>query len=180
MNTQQQQAYLEGFVKRASEYGFDQEEAVELLKSAYSDLGGQAKDLIRSGFDNAKEFFHNNVTDPLESMEYNNTVRELTGMGLPHHVADYGMKTLNPGDIADATKKMFLDRYNSDAFNAEHPMIHGALESAKGWLNDHNFDPTTAALAAGGTALLGGGYMLGKHLNKKKHDQENVHNFYQE
>jgi acyl carrier protein len=35
MNTQQQ-AYIEGFVKRASEYGFSEAEAVELLKSAVS------------------------------------------------------------------------------------------------------------------------------------------------
>jgi hypothetical protein len=33
MNTQQQ-AYIEGFVKRASEYGLNQSEAIELLKSA--------------------------------------------------------------------------------------------------------------------------------------------------
>ena len=33
MNTQQQ-AYIEGFVKRASEYGLNQGEAIELLKQA--------------------------------------------------------------------------------------------------------------------------------------------------
>ena len=33
MNTQEQ-AYLEGFVKRASEYGFDENEAVNLLKES--------------------------------------------------------------------------------------------------------------------------------------------------
>jgi hypothetical protein len=33
MNTQEQ-AYIEGFVKRASEYGFSYNEAIELLKSA--------------------------------------------------------------------------------------------------------------------------------------------------
>ena len=35
MNTQtQQQAYINGFVKRAAEYGLDQNQAVELLKQA--------------------------------------------------------------------------------------------------------------------------------------------------
>jgi hypothetical protein len=33
MNTQQQ-AYIEGFVKRAAEYGLSQNEAIELLKSS--------------------------------------------------------------------------------------------------------------------------------------------------
>ena len=32
-----EQAYIEGFVKRASEYGFNENEAVELLKSAAED-----------------------------------------------------------------------------------------------------------------------------------------------
>ena len=30
----QEQAYIEGFVKRAAEYGFDENEAVEILKEA--------------------------------------------------------------------------------------------------------------------------------------------------
>jgi hypothetical protein len=34
MNTQQQQAYIEGFTKRASEYGLNHNEAIELLKQA--------------------------------------------------------------------------------------------------------------------------------------------------
>jgi hypothetical protein len=34
MNTQQQQAYINGFVKRASEYGLTHNEAIELLKKA--------------------------------------------------------------------------------------------------------------------------------------------------
>lgn len=32
--TNQEQAYINGFVKRASEYGFSAQEAIELLKSA--------------------------------------------------------------------------------------------------------------------------------------------------
>jgi len=34
MNTQQQQAYISGFVKRASEYGYSEAQAIELLKQA--------------------------------------------------------------------------------------------------------------------------------------------------
>ena len=34
MNTQQQQAYLEGFVKRASEYGYSEQQAINILKQA--------------------------------------------------------------------------------------------------------------------------------------------------
>lgn len=43
--TTTEQAYINGFVKRASEYGVDQHTAIELLKSAglLSELVGQAK-----------------------------------------------------------------------------------------------------------------------------------------
>lgn len=37
MNTEQ--AYIEGFVKRASEYGFSEHEAIELLKQAGKKIG---------------------------------------------------------------------------------------------------------------------------------------------
>jgi hypothetical protein len=38
--TTQEQAYINGFVKRASEYGLNQNEAIELLKQAYGPMGG--------------------------------------------------------------------------------------------------------------------------------------------
>lgn len=36
--TPQEQAYIEGFVKRASEYGFSESEAVEILKQAMGEM----------------------------------------------------------------------------------------------------------------------------------------------
>ena len=43
MNNQLQQAYIEGFVKRASEYGIDQASALEILKTASELKGDQHK-----------------------------------------------------------------------------------------------------------------------------------------
>jgi hypothetical protein len=45
MNTQQQQqAYINGFVKRASEYGISQDKAIELLKQAGPNLAPGVQD----------------------------------------------------------------------------------------------------------------------------------------
>lgn len=41
--TTEQQAYIEGFVKRASEYGFSEEEAINILKAASELKGDQHK-----------------------------------------------------------------------------------------------------------------------------------------
>jgi hypothetical protein len=36
--TQQEQAYIEGFVKRAAEYGFSENEAIDILKQAAGEM----------------------------------------------------------------------------------------------------------------------------------------------
>ena len=43
MTPQQQHAYIEGFVKRAAEYGFDESEAIAILKQAAELKGDQHK-----------------------------------------------------------------------------------------------------------------------------------------
>ena len=48
MNTQQQ-AYINGFVKRASEYGINQNEAIELLKSAGPQVTPQDVNTVGAG-----------------------------------------------------------------------------------------------------------------------------------
>ena len=139
----QQQAYIEGFVKRASEYGFSQAEAVTVLK--------------RAGF-------FEDMADNMESDIFNQTANELSAKGLPHHMAVYGMNNLTQDDAATHMVNMIKDKYNSDVFGAAHPMLANIANSLK----SHNIDPSKAALAAGGAGLLGGGYMLGKHMNKDK------------
>ena len=152
MNTQQ--AYINGFVKRASEYGYSREQALGILKT--SGIGDYLNRAIAP------------LKDSLQSAGYNASVDALQeGAGLPHHVADYGMKTLNSEDISKGINNLFTNKYNSDVFAQEHPL----LNSASSFLKEHNIDPTTAAMAAGGAGLLGGGYLLGKHLHNKKQQQ---------
>ena len=164
MNTQQ--AYIQGFVKRASEYGYSQEQALGILKEA-AGVGatlGALKDSLVSGVGGAEAKFK----DLMESANYNDKVKELMGMGVPQHIADYGMQNVGEGNFNEGIKKLLTDRYNSDVFGREHPILQGIADKTKGWLSEHNFDPETGALALGGAGLLGGGYLLGKHLNKKK------------
>ena len=165
MNTQQQ-AYIEGFVKRASEYGLNRNEAIDLLKHSF-DMGTiseKAKQLYDTGKNKLSDLASQGI-GALESKGYNTAVEGLTDvMGIPHHIADYGMKTLNSNDLTEGVKNVFSNKYNSDVFAADHPLLSRASE----FLKSHNVDPTMAAAGAGGAALLGGGYMLGKHLNKKK------------
>ena len=69
MNTQQQQAYINGFVKRASEYGFSQAEAVDLLKRSdwYDTLQGGLDKLQNNVINPASNFVNNNVVQPVKS-----------------------------------------------------------------------------------------------------------------
>jgi hypothetical protein len=67
MNTQQQ-AYIEGFVKRASEYGFSEAEAIELLKQSdwYDTLQGGLNKLQTNVIDPASNFVNKNVVQPVQ------------------------------------------------------------------------------------------------------------------
>ena len=58
--THQQQAYINGFVKRASQYGFTDHEAVELLKQS-----GVLGDLVNAGKSaiNSASTAYNNYVD---------------------------------------------------------------------------------------------------------------------
>ena len=162
-----QQAYINGFVKRAAEYGYSEQEAVSILKKA--NLMDSIKDIP-----NRLGGYVNNLKDQATSGIYNAQVGGLTeGMGLPQHIADYGMKNLNSNDLQEGVKNLFTNKYNSDVFGAEHPILNQASE----FLKSHDIDPTTAAMVAGGTGLLGGGYLLGKHLNNKKQPQQNRQQF---
>lgn len=73
MNTQQ--AFINGFVKRASEYGLNQNEAFELLKSS-----GLYDTYIAPAVDKAKAFVKNQMTDPLventKNPDFNKNVKQ--------------------------------------------------------------------------------------------------------
>ena len=176
----QQQAYIEGFTKRASEYGLNQYEAVELLKRSFEmpsmkdvynsgkeGIMPSMKDVYNSGKEGIQSIGNRlaSLADNLESDVYNKAVNGITSIGVPHHIADYGMKTLQPNDFLEGTKNVFTNKYNSDVFAKDHPY----LQQAADFLKSKNIDPTMAAAGVAGAGLLGGGYMLGKHLNKKKH-----------
>jgi phage-related protein len=156
-----EQAYIEGFVKRAADYGYSQEEALGLLKT--------------SGFlDNIQQNINDsvrNIADAAESDLWNRSVGELTSQGIPFHKAVYGMNNVKLDELANQTNKFIGSKYDKDMFPIDHPILSGVGNM----LRSHNIDPTTAALAAGGAGLLGGGYMLGKHLHKNKQQpQSNI------
>ena len=68
MNTQQQ-AYINGFVKRASEYGFSEAEAVDLLKKSdwYDSLQGGLDKLQTNVIDPASNFVNKNIVQPVKN-----------------------------------------------------------------------------------------------------------------
>lgn len=73
MNTQQQQqAYINGFVKRASEYGFSEAEAVELLKKSdwYDSLSSGLNKLQTNVIDPASSFVSNKIVQPTKDFLY--------------------------------------------------------------------------------------------------------------
>lgn len=64
MNTQQ--AYLEGFIKRAAEYGFNENEAVELLKTALDNVSHRIRVECPSGTGvRVQRFGNNGQSQPL-------------------------------------------------------------------------------------------------------------------
>jgi hypothetical protein len=73
MNTQQQ-AYIEGFVKRASEYGLTQNEAFELLKSS------GFMDTVKEKANNAMNTVYNKLSGA------NTTAARLTGDPLQKNI----------------------------------------------------------------------------------------------
>lgn len=161
-----QQAYINGFVKRASEYGYSTEQAVAILDKSAS-LGSTLGNFGEALF-SAKDKFGDRFKDLQESDHYNDKIKELVSMGVPSHIADYGMKNIGEQNFGKGIRDLLVDKYNSDVFAKEHPILDSVADKTKDWLAKHNFDPETGALALGGAGLLGGGYLLGKHLNKKK------------
>ena len=153
-----QQAYIEGFVKRANEYGFNQQEAISLLKES-----GFLDDIQKSVGDSVRQ-----AQDSLESSLWNGTVGDLTSTGIPFHKAVYGLQNVSPDEGKNTMNDLIGSKYDKDMYPIDHPILSNIGDA----LRSHNIDPTHAALAAGGAGLLGGGYMLGKNINKKKHPEQ--------
>ena len=160
-----QQAYIEGFVKRANEYGFNQQEAISLLKESgfLDEMQKNVGDVQKRVGDAVRQ-----AQDSLESEAWNGTVGNLTSAGIPFHKAVYGLRNVSPGEGKNAVNDLIGSKYDKDMYPIDHPILSNIGDA----LRSHNIDPTHAALAAGGVGLLGGGYMLGKHLNKKKHPEQ--------
>ena len=161
MNTQQKTSYIEGFVKRAAQYGYNEQQAISLLKES-----GFLDDIQKSVGDSVR-----NATDAAESNLWNGSVGELTSQGIPFHKAVYGMRNVTPDEVAHQVNNFIGSRYDKDMYPIDHPILSNIGDT----LRAHDIDPTYAALAAGGAGLLGGGYLLGKHLHKNKQQpQSNI------
>ena len=203
--TTQQQAYINGFVKRAADYGYNEAEAISILKqsnfldtardylqnvtdqqtgvldnlrSRAGDYAQQAGNYLGGLKDQAGDYM-SKLKDDATSSAWNAGVAGLGEAGIPSHVADYGLKNLGSNTFKDMLAGAFQNKYDTDMFNANHPLL--AQIGAK--LKESNIDPANAAAAAGvagGAGLLGGGYLLGKHLNKKKPAEPQTYNYYQE
>lgn len=195
-----QEAYINGFVKRAAEHGYSADEAINLLKQSgiINDIGSRlatgAKDFVQENIkDPVKDVGEGlaNVFDPntdagftdawgsnalrraddLQSGIFNKATEGLKNtFKLPEHIARYGQKNLKPEDTVNAVKDMYQGKYDTDVFNREHPTLAGIGK----WLTEHNINPQHAAIAAGGAGLLAGGYGLAKLMgnNKPKEEEE--------
>jgi hypothetical protein len=191
-------AYAKGFIKRAVENGYSENEAINLLKES-----GVINDIGSSLATGAKDFFQENIKDPvrdvreglanvfdpntdagftdawgnsafrradnLQSDAFNKATEGLKNtFKLPEHIARYGQNNLKPEDTIKAVQDTYQGKYDTDVFNREHPTLAGIGK----WLTEHNINPQHAALAAGGAGLLAGGYGLAKLLGNNKPKEE--------
>jgi hypothetical protein len=61
-----EQAYIEGFVKRASEYGYDENQALEILKEAKAKIPETS---IPETIDSSEELKNKNFVDKIKALE---------------------------------------------------------------------------------------------------------------
>lgn len=159
------QAYINGFVKRANEYGLTDFQATSLLKQSV-DLGGLIKQAspetealmqqlgktvgdAKNTFKDAVNFGANSVSDTASSV----------GNSLGKDLSDIK-------GVLDSARHGF----SSGVFRSQHPITNDIplLGDAADFLINHDIDPIHAAA---GASALGGGYLLHKLLNRKKQEK---------
>jgi hypothetical protein len=143
----QEEAYIEGLVKRANEYGFSSQEAITLLKQA-----NDFEDLDANVFNSPVMADHPTL--------------EESPMGLEGQ--DLYEPSVSPSLLAKL--KSMLAGAGGKANE-----LGGRLRAGGGELAERlrNVDPRMAAGVAGGAALLGGGgYMLKKKMDRDRAAQQ--------
>jgi hypothetical protein len=157
--TTQQQAYIEGFVKRANEYGIDPDSALDLLQEhlpeSLTSSPEELIDKVRAVADNNPEVY--DVAGLGESLGIPEmmSARQEQGSSSPGGIKDYLGGLMGGGGKEDTEE--FQQNFNSPSQQAK-PRF--------------NFDKRLAGLAAGGAALAGGGYLANKQRNKNKPARE--------
>jgi hypothetical protein len=187
MNTQKQ-AYVKGFVKRAAEYGFNENEALDLLKTSIF----KAESHNLDGQDDAIDL--EDIVGQLREMgavvDYSalETNTPKLRISFPHSVADLARKhahvkrasefdsVLTPENKAKFTEDIMnlvseenMKNIRDEALKEVHPNLH----AAKSFLTQYNIDPEIAGLTLGGAGLLAGGYGLANLLNRKPKNIQN-------
>jgi len=157
--TTQQQAYIRGFVKRASEFGVDPDSALDLLQEhlpeSLTSSPEELMDKVRAVADNNPEVY--DVASLGESLGIPEmmSARQEQGSSNPGGIKDYLGGLMGGGGKEDTEE--FQQNFNSPSQQAK-PRF--------------NFDKRLAGLAAGGAALAGGGYLANKQRNKNKPARE--------
>lgn len=140
MNTQEQ-AYIEGFVKRASEYGFSQAESAELLKT--SGLGAKLRKLL--GRETMGDKVHRYAGAAKDAL--------LTPEGLG--TAGGGLAGAGVGGALGTGGSMISQTF-SDEMDGMTPAEKIKLHLSRGLKGS----------VAGGAVGAGGGYLAGKGVHK--------------
>jgi hypothetical protein len=184
MNTQEQ-AYINGFVKRAAEYGIDENEALEILKEAAPHFINDVREGLSNLINPESSLGFSDAIGNSEKRElWNKSNEQLKAFGIPEHIAKYFQNNASTEDAEAMAREGVKDFYDSEMFKHNHPTLNAAKEWLSGrpevdkvreWLSSHDIDPETAGLAAGGAGLLAGGYGLAKLLGNKEEPRHEEH-----
>jgi hypothetical protein len=156
--TTQQQAYINGFVKRASEYGLDPDSALDLLQEHLPEsLTSSPEELIEKVRDVASRYPEVDGAGLGESLGIPEMLSANQGQNSPSSggTENYLGRLLGGGGGGDTEE--FQQNFNSPSQQAK-PRF--------------NFDKRLAGLVGGGAALAGAGYLANKQRNKNKPAQE--------
>ena len=154
-----EQAYIEGFVKRASEYGLDTNQVIELLK--------------RSSFE---EEYRQKLIDDLSKQKANVPLQTLFGGGFPGAAYNVYRDVNSPKETPNRTARILGGNTVGSVLGGALGGLGGAALSTigenAGWENFEDpalnaFMPTIGAIGGSiGGSLLGSG--LGAHSYNKK------------
>jgi hypothetical protein len=159
----QEEAYIEGFVKRAHEYGFSSREAIQLLKQA-----DESDYLDAAMFDTESNVPYDVGLEGAD--EAADLARQTdTGMEGVDEAAILANQANQAGSASPSLIARIKQMLSSAGGRADE--LGGRLRAGGNEMAQRlrNVDPRMAAGAAGGAALLGGGgYLLKKKMDKDR------------